>query len=459
MTTSNPRIDVKDAARGGWFGARQEAHLPARANGAGPAVPAAESHSGESRAQLWMRRARRALMDLALVLAAMTAIPVVLVWLSPPLSMHSQFERDYSHSKSQTAEASRPFALPADPSISPLEAGRAFVALQLAHPAFAAQPAKNSLEYVTRFGPEPRLFPSVRPTIRAMPDYNAMLDAAVAGFSPAEMAYLSAVATRPSWSGFDRVARAPAIDVLASRAGPLSPLSDQFPTYGGTRELAFDAVSRAAYHLALGQRDSAETILRSIISFGFAIEDNGTEYSDAGLGRLVVEQGRSALERFYIVTRDPRAAAVGAARQTARPRGSPAPAIGVSESPVWAGAAMRRELIRRASDPEAARGIRFAALEALRGSTCGNVSELLFGPRADVRDAFEQAKLNLARYPSERALLDWIQRGPDATALYDRSSSSLQRFLIGTSSIAGTVLGNQRLATCTWEVGEGRSHF
>ena len=69
-------------------------------------------------------------------------------------------------------------------------------------------------------------------------------------------------------------------------------------------------VSRAAYHLAIGQRDSAEAVLRSIVSYGFSIADNGTGLIDQLSGRVVVGIGRSALENFYTVTHDPRVESV-----------------------------------------------------------------------------------------------------------------------------------------------------
>src|SRR5450759_5940407 len=81
-----------------------------------------------------------------------------------------------------------------------------------------------------------------------------------------------------------------------------------------TKELAYAGVSRAAYYLALGQRAEAEAALKSIIGFGFAIIDNGTFAIDGLIGRVIVGIGRDALERFYTLTGNLRAAAVVAAR-------------------------------------------------------------------------------------------------------------------------------------------------
>ena len=91
------------------------------------------------------------------------------------------------------------------------------------------------------------------------------------------------------------------------------------PSFEGSRELAYAAVSRAAYHMALGQRDSAETVLRSIVSFGFAFIDNGTSGLEAVIGSVIVAIGRDALHRFYV---DPARSARGPRRHWRGRRGA-----------------------------------------------------------------------------------------------------------------------------------------
>ena len=127
------------------------------------------------------------------------------------------------------------------------------------------------------------------------------------------------VATAPLWTQYDLIARAPAVDILGGRfvmPFPDDALIFQMPIlrFAATKELAYAGVSRAAYHLAVGERAEAEAALRSIIGFGFAIIDNGTFVIDGLIGQVIVGIGRDALERFYTLTGDPRAAAVVAAR-------------------------------------------------------------------------------------------------------------------------------------------------
>src|ERR1019366_8270774 len=135
MSMSNPRIEVKGGAAAGWLGAREEAQLPVRASGAGR--NAASPVSGETTfwkwdARVWLRRARRIVIDLAIIIAAMTAVPVALVTLSSGADWGSNVGLGMGNTRASilAAEASRQFGVPKDPSITPLEAGRSFAALQ-----------------------------------------------------------------------------------------------------------------------------------------------------------------------------------------------------------------------------------------------------------------------------------------------------------------------------------------
>jgi hypothetical protein len=99
-------------------------------------------------------------------------------------------------------------------------------------------------------------------------------------------------------------------------------------------------------------------------------------------------------------------------------------------------------------------------LELLQSSTCTNARELLFGQRAEVSDAFRRAKIDLARFPSQQALIDLIQRSSETDPIEGLVyATPVRRFLYGTSSIAGAVLHNPRLAACTWKASEGWLRF
>lgn len=125
MTESNFRAEVKDARTFGWAGAAEEGHVPVRADGAG-APSRAGSESGSRR---WLRIGRRVLSDLAIVLAAMTAIPVLAVVAPRSRFWTSTETLNRSQSMVRLRDAARPFTIPSDPSISPLDAGMALAAI------------------------------------------------------------------------------------------------------------------------------------------------------------------------------------------------------------------------------------------------------------------------------------------------------------------------------------------
>ena len=106
-----------------------------------------------------------------------------------------------------------------------------------------------------------------------------MLEAASQGFSTEELDYFRKLSAASWWKDFDRVARAPAIDIVGGRFRlPFLPSATmwtmpivQIPAFSSVADLA---IRRAAYHLAIGQRDSAEAVLRSIVSLGIHLSAN-----------------------------------------------------------------------------------------------------------------------------------------------------------------------------------------
>ena len=95
------------------------------------------------------------------------------------------------------------------------------------------------------------------------------------------------------------------------------------------------------------------------------------------------------------------------------------------------------------------RALRFESLRSLSFTSCGSVREVVFGPGADVRAAFDRAGSMLARYPSEQALVELMyeatKRMPTGITAYSVSS----HLIIGAATVAGTVLHNPRVEACT----------
>jgi hypothetical protein len=251
------------------------------------------------------------------------------------------------------------------------------------------------------------------------------------------------------WRDFDLIARAPAVDIVGGMLrlpfGENARAEQRpLPSYKPTRELAYAAVSRAAYHLAVGQRDSAEAVLRSIVSMGFMLIDNGTTSLDAMIGTIIVGVGRDALQRFYFLEHDPRAA-LPALRQPSQAALRVEPAASPEEA--------RRRYLAPINDPAAPLGQRFDHLRQLSMIGCTNVRELMFGPRADVVSAIAEARRTLPRFPSERAVLE-LELRPLADPGVG-SATPLRPLMVSAAAVSGVVLRNPRILTCTQVLSRG----
>lgn len=434
------RIDIGELGAAGAFGARDEGQLPVAARKAS-ATPAGRR---------WLSFGLRVVRNAAIAVALMTLVPVSIVMLNGGRLLRAV---NYGNTSARLAAAEmvRPFRVPGDPSITPMQAGVAFNTLQ---PNQKVAPGFPTMERVTRPAVmwrttpvAPDMFMTARPDLYGGPSSNGVMESVAKGFSPRELEYLRALATAPVWRQYDLVARAPAVDIIGGRfKTPFRPdvYSEMLPlaSYNELKELAYASVSRAAYHMVLGQRDSAESVLRSVVSFGFMLIDNSSNVLDELIGRVIVGIGRDALQRFYVIEHDPRASMTALRAPPRDVAGSNSPTIervSAEES--------RRRLIARLDNPAVPLGERFEVLRMLSASPCTNVRELMFGPRADVTEAIARARRTVARYPSERALVDLMGRMP-APPYGDPSFNPFLSLPISAATISGVALHNPRLASC-----------
>jgi hypothetical protein len=450
---SQPRIDLREPGAAGAFEAlgqqlAGQLAIPTPAH----AAPIAESTAPK---RSWLTLGAHLLRNAAIAVALMTLIPVSLVMLQGDRFARGLYEANVNTSaRVAAADAVRPFALPADPSITPIQAGRALNGLQPIARSTSGfvviEPASRPEASWRNATIAPDMFPTARPDFfSTTPASRSVLEAAVEGFTPREREYLRTLATAPVWHDFDLVARAPAVDVIGGQLRtPFGQelFAEQRPvaTFKNSRELVSAAVSRAAWHLTMGRRDSAEAVLRTIVSYGFTIIDNSTTKFDELIGTVIVGVGRDALQRFYAIEHDPRATLSALAPPARRAVSDGARQAGALLSPDDA----RRGLLARVEDPAVPRGDRFDGLRSLSVSSCTNVRELLFGPRADVVDALARARQTLARYPSERALIDLETRTPSPAPGLTQGNP-FQELAVSAASVAGAVLQNPRLASCT----------
>ena len=450
MTSIDPmRVDARDrdATSLPGFRARFEPLGLAR-RAAKPVAPTAIAPTWRR----WIDHAVRLVRDAAIVVGLMAVVPVAIVAVRGDDLARILDPSGNTRERIEFAQRARAFALPADPAITPMEAGLALNALQ--RPGAKAdhfatiEPAVRPARSWQSMAMPIEMLATARPDIFSVPSSRSILEATRRGLSPREMEYLRTLATAPVWREFDLVARAPAVDVVGGQFR--TPFGEgaraeqrPLPKFGDARELAHAAVSRAAYHLAIGQRDSAEAVLRSIVSFGFAFIDNGPGIIDEMIGTVIVGVGRDGLQRYYASQGDPRA---GLAALQAPPKNAYLAAAGHADRAT--ADEVQKRLIARLEDPNVPRGERFEIARMLSGASCTTVRDLLFGPRAEVLDAIERARRSLPRYASERALMD-LQTQPFDVPMGNMSSHPFQTLAGSAASVAGTVLRNPRLESCT----------
>lgn len=438
---------AKPVTGAGTFDAREDAMLPARM---GRRDEVAAHESARAR-RTWLGVALRIARDAAIAVAVMASVPIMIVATQGDRVWSEHKMGNSVRAKTTLSQVARPLVLPVDPSITPIEAGRAF------HDLHPGDPIALFPEHARATYPEAtwkRTFPSgafstAKTHIHDGPSYLTIMDAAAKGFSAQEMDYLRALASDPRWKDFDKVARAPAMDFVGARFRiPFAPAATEadipLPGYRASRELAYASVSRAAYHHASGQRDSAEAALRAVISYGFKLVDNGIAPIDQLMGSVVVGIGREGLRRYLVAVGDPRATMPALAPFTNANAARASDASRLSFPP---GTDVRAVLLARAADPNLLRAERFAALRLLSASSCTNVPELVLGPNDDVKRAFQDARTSLARFPGEQATIDLIASSPLRPTVI--TYNPLHALSVSAAAAAGTVLNNPRLAACT----------
>jgi len=445
---TDARVGERERSANEWYGAPQEGQVPARAETGG----GAGARTSETALARWMRRVKRVLRDAAIGAAIIASVPLGLTFLPWQWSPLARPTMANTIDKVRLAERARPLAAAKDPSIDPLQAGFALATLQpeVRSAAFVFLPVPHRLERPWASAAMPRdLFPAAGSASSWNgPSNQTILKVVAKGVNARELAYLRMIAEAPVWPAFDLAARAPSVDVLGGRFQvpfPDRARADELPLwrFAATKELAYASVSRAAYYLAIGNRAEADAVLRRTIGFGFIFIDNATTVIDALIGKVMVDIGRAGLEDLYAATGDPRLANA----QAAKDPGNLKPYQGRS---VATGRELREFRLFNAVDHTLPRAVRLENLHMLARTVCTNPREMVFGPAADVRDAFARAARELARFPAERALLDLMLTDPSRPLPPLPSPYSMpSRLVFGTATIASLIFDNPRMSYCT----------
>lgn len=454
------RLNSKEEFAAGWAGVTDARNLPDRARAKGaPSAPDVGVRDKLPRGGL-LGAALRFARNAGLGLLLLSAVPFGMVWWSSNhLALRSL---DDVTARVRDVERPRVLTAPIDASVTPMAAGLAFAALQSPQRG-APVSASSSAEIMRQFPARRALQQPMWPWRAHRPGKDmfearsggfegpALQDAiyhATRGYTPAEMAWLKELAEAPVWKEFDKVASAKAVDFIGGqyqlpfREDAFAPMMP-FARFAGTKELAYAGVARAAYYVAIKQPERAEAALRSVVSVGFALMDNGTNALDALIGRVIVGIGHSGYAEF--------ATYVGQFPQgyNSNPSGKTRTEnYGDRRGVLMNVGKIRQRLLKDIYDPALPRTVRLERLNQLSMTTCQNIPEMWSGPNKETRNAFAMAATTLARYPSERAhlamMLDATNRVPDAA--WPMSIGG--RLATGAAAVAATITNNPRLATC-----------
>lgn len=454
------RLDSKEECAAGWAGMADARNFPDRAR-ATSATSAPDAGVNEPARSGLLRATLRFARNAGFGLLLLTSVPFVVVKLR---SNHLEF-RGLSdvRAKVSDAERARILTAPVDVSITPMDAGLAFAALQapqLGAPVRSSPSAAATQQFPARAAQQQLMWPwrAHRPGTDMFEARSggfegpALQDAiyhATRGYTSAEMAWLKELAAAPVWKEFDKVGSAKAVDFIGGqyqlpfREDAFAPMMP-FAKFAGTKELAYAGVARAAYYVAIGQPERAEAALRSVVSVGFALIDNGTYAIDALVGRVIVGIGQSGYAEFatYVGAFPPGYNSDPAPKTPTANYGNPrGVSMSVSE--------FRQQLLKDIYDPTLPRTVRLEQLNRLSMATCENIPEMWSGPNKETRAAFAMAATTLARYPSEKAqlemMLDATNRVPDAGLAILIGG----RLVVAPATVAAIITNNPRLATCT----------
>ena len=398
-----------------------------------------------TRRRAWPK-ALRVARDLILGLALIAAVPLTTIGISDHTwGWNSQGVRP----RLVEVERLRSVTIPVDAAISPEEAGTAMRRLLPPATTPASSLPMDWLYQAAEWkaAPPADVYTMLRNGTWSGPDPSRIVYAAAQGLSEHERGWLKLFAESPIWKDFDMVARAQRVDMLAQRFKvPLSesewPGAMPIPSFTEGRILAMAGVARAAHYMSIGDTARAEYLLRSVVSFGFAMLDDGITTTEALMGRAVIDIGREGLSQLYRLDYR-RMDEWNLVEQFA----SRVSTLGLRRAESVS--ALQAAALRNVGDEKLPRSFRFDQLATLALSTCGSVRSVVLGPPPAVQQAFNAARRSLAHSEAEREYIDLLERNGSAMPVRSMQWSLAFQVVQGAGVVTSTVLNNPRIASCT----------
>jgi hypothetical protein len=347
----------------------------------------------------------------ALLTLIPTASLTVATSLGPVLANAAVPKFSATQQRAAAARALERFRIPADPGISPLDAGEAL----------------HVLASVGRTGPEHEW---LKPPARVLEDgfipkgsgetVGVMLQQwptdlfplAASGLPPDAEAFLRQVAQHPGLREFDVLGKAGAIDIMGARfVLPLpetaNALDIPIPRMSQVREGAHAMVAKSVVHFLDGNLEAAELTLRTLISAGLIYGDEAPFLIDTLIGYVLAGYGADALVGLYEASgREEEADALRCVRESTQAIGKATRSFGNNAS------AALQQMPARILDNAELRGIRWEYFWLLSGiSPCINPHQTVFGPGLNQEEFMRSARKALVRYPAEGAVWEVLKGG------------------------------------------------
>lgn len=315
------------------------------------------------------------------------------------------------------SQAARPYRLPIDSTISPLDAGRALYALSEAgndsgpFRADFAQPIPRRLPAWFSSGEESPFGDEIQRVA------DTLIWMATDGFSAAQIQYLERVVTHPGFHDYATAARASQSDWVGARFR--LPLPNELHFFElpiirflPLRDASRAHVAKAALELSQGRVREAEHTLREMLSLGLLLVDDQDALIGNLVGATIATEALDRLSDLYIATgRTAEARRISAARESALSR---LQERREAEPPVEFYSNyfnidnVRGFAIRRIADTRTVRGLRWEFLPILDMLLCSSVTELAFGLHRNVPPAVWTAHDQLVRFPGEEEQFELV---------------------------------------------------
>lgn len=346
------------------------------------------TRTGPGTSDRWRLAAFAGPLTLAFALAAVTGVGLIWMgagayaWESATAADFPRVGRNFAQ-----VEALRAYRLPADPAVTPAQAGEALNALARVGDTTFTEP---SLRRPARLYPQPWVVDTANPLglePRAWP--SELIPRAAAGLTPAQSAYLRSIAEHPAAAELRLTARAARADVTGSLY--TLPFADDVTAYtlgpprlGGLLYAGHVQVAAAALDVAENRRDRAEERLREVISTGFLLRDEAVELVPALYGVRLARHGGTALASLYRVSgRDQEASRILAGLAAEAPAAVPA-----------------------------ARAFHAESAMVAQSDGCGSLHQVLYGRKPGTAEALARHRQAAVRYPSDAAVFQVIEETP-----------------------------------------------